>query len=182
MITAERGDLIEETGFDQGRRRGSAVFRTGRRYRYLLTRADYWAGARRMTVIGCNPSAAGAEVSDQTVRRCCWFAAREGCAELAMVNLFALVTTDPAMLLDVDDPVGGKVNDETIIATVAVSDVIVPAWGNMPRDLGLGWRADDVAAMLAGLPAGRVVTFGRTGKGQPRHPCRLGNGAGLVPW
>jgi hypothetical protein len=138
-----------------------------------------------MAVVGCNPSTAGADVNDQTVRRLCHFAAREGCTELEVVNLFALVATDPAELLSVDDPVGGRVNDWMLSAAMLISDVVVMAWGNMPADLGLGWRAEDVTRWAERVELGscrRVVCFGRTAKGQPRHPSRLPDDAPLANW
>src|SRR5690606_4111055 len=55
------------------------------------------------------------EVTDPTVERTLRFARAWGCGASEVVNVFALRSTDPAGLRQVDDPVGPG-NDEAILA------------------------------------------------------------------
>ena len=88
-------------------------------YRYRLTRcwtSDLFRdGDGQMLVVGLNPSTADAVHDDPTVRRCIGFAHREGCAELVIVNLFALRSPTPRRLVYAADPVGPE-NDRHIEA------------------------------------------------------------------
>jgi hypothetical protein len=172
--------LVREHGTDPGGRIGLATFDLAHCHRYNLRRVwDGPAPLRQMTVIGLNPSTAGATVNDQTVRRCCHFAAREGCNSLEMVNLFTLIATRPQDLAGEWDPVGGRFADDVIRHAVTGPAVamVVMAWGNLPRTLA--WRETQVKTILD--VAGVVpVTFGYTRAGFPRHPCRLGNDARLL--
>ncbi len=82
-----------------------ADFSPDRKYRYVLRR-KIGSSARRVVFIMLNPSIADEVRTDPTVRRCVGFARRWGFGALEVVNLFALVSTDPNGLQDADDPVG----------------------------------------------------------------------------
>lgn len=73
------------------------------RYRYFLERV-LPSGDGAMCFVMLNPSTADGEADDATIRRCIYFAGREGCKNLWVVNLFAFRATDPRELLKVDDP------------------------------------------------------------------------------
>ena len=178
LAPLQAGDLRVEEGTDPAGRAASAVFDPGNRYRYELRRS--WnPGSRKprtMVVCGVNPSLATALISDHTVNRCCYYAAREGCSKLVMVNLFAMITTDPRNLVGVPDPVGGPMCDAYIRQAVSIPDaLVVVAWGNPP--LPLEKRADEVASLI--LKEATPVNFGLTRRGHPKHPARLGNNARL---
>lgn len=181
LVPLKGGDLLIEEGTDPAGRAASAVFDPGNRYRYELRRGWY-SGHRKprtMVICGCNPSIATALVSDHTVNRCCYYAQREGCSKLVMVNAFAMITMKPGNLVGVPDPVGGPLCDEYIRQAVAIPDaLVVLAWGNVPRKLE--WRADQVASMIMQMPVDPPVNFGLTHRGHPKHPCRLGNNARLT--
>jgi len=166
--------LVRMRGTDPAGRPGMAVFSADCRYRYLLTRRlTPDPVGRLMVMIGCNPSDASARVSDHTVNRACYFAGREGCAVLVIVNLFALVSTKPRGLLAVADPVGGAMADTVLEAQVRKPGaLVVPAWGEVPAPLA--FRAAQVSWWLLEWQVETRI-FGRTRHGHPRHPCRLGN-------
>ena len=115
-------------------------------------------------VIGLNPSTADASIDDPTVRRCVRFAHDWGYDRLLMVNLFAYRSTDPSVLLDVDDPIGPS-NDRILRESISESDCVVAAWGARG---GLLQRDQTVLAMLDD-----VYCIGLTAAGMPRHPLYM---------
>ena len=66
-----------------------------------------------------NPSRADEERNDATIRRCIGFAGDWDFGILEVVNLFALMSTDPAALLKAKDPVGPD-NDAAISSRAGV--------------------------------------------------------------
>jgi hypothetical protein len=174
-----------ETGTDPDGREGYALFSAPRffsphGYRYALRRT--WDEALPvMTFVMLNPSKAGARVNDQTILKCCGFAAREGCGSMLAVNLHGLISTDPAALAGAEDPVGGPINDWAITqAIVEARDTggkVVLAWG------ANGGRFPQRAGVVQGLVFREGVTpwaLGFTASGQPKHPCRLAASAPLL--
>lgn len=121
-----------------------------------------------------NPSLANAEGDDPTLRRCMGFAHAWGYDQVAVVNLYALVSTDPAGLLSAIAPVGPG-NDAAIQAQLQRADLIVCAWGNNSPN------SERTRHVMAMLQTGRAdVTCLRVTKtGNPEHPLRLP--ATLVP-
>jgi|SRR5450755_203750 len=87
-----------------------------------------------------NPSVAGSispngQVrSDNTVTRMYRRAQRKGYGRLYVLNLFALVSTDPKALYDSADPVGPD-NDRYIDQILSKNPAIVVAWGRHGRFL-----------------------------------------------
>jgi len=128
-----------------------------------------------------NPSTAGATRDDATIRRCRGFAEREGCGSFEVVNLFALVSTDPSGLLADSDPVGFAC-DQVIVAACTGRDdrTVVVAWGANAGHPRLRPRALQVLELLDGhqVPC-RVL--GITADGHPAHPLRLRRNAPLRP-
>jgi hypothetical protein len=155
---------------------GDAVFSEDGRYRYLLTRqwaplaAQLWA-----MFIMLNPSKAGAVQSDPTVTRCVGFAQRWGYTGLRVVNLSALVATDPKELRAAADPVGPD-NDRHIVAAAdCANQIIIAAWGV---------HADParVQAVRKLLWPFQLRALGVTKDGHPRHPLYLANTTPLIDW
>jgi hypothetical protein len=145
----------------------AAVFDTSRTYRYLLTRV--WDSSRpRMVWLMLNPSTADAMADDPTIRRCIGFARREQAGGIAVVNLFALRSTNPDALRTHPDPVG-PLNDVFVRQAVAGARLVVCAWGagGVLRD-----RATTVTRRLTRVGA-RPHCLGVTSTGQPRHPLYL---------
>ena len=154
----------------------SADFSADRKYRYVLRR-EIGSSARRVVFVMLNPSSADEDRNDPTVRRCVGFARRWGFGALEVVNLFALVSTDPNGLSNVDDPVGPR-NDAAIRSALQSAATVVLAWGD--KGLRHRDRADAVIAMAR--EAGTPCCFGMTKEGAPRHPLRLSYKAALTPF
>lgn len=147
--------------------RRSALLSADRAYRYWLTRA--WRDdAAAMVVVGLNPSRADEDADDHTVRRLMGFADREGCGSLTVVNLFALRSTDPAVLARVRDPIGPD-NDTHLADALTSGALVLAAWG---AGGALRGRGGAVTAMIRDLRV-RAWCLGRTATGQPRHPLYL---------
>ena len=154
----------------------TAVFSEDRIYRYLLRRR-VGESLRRVLFIMLNPSKADETRNDATIRRCIGFARGWGFGLLEVVNLFALMSTDPKALLEADDPVGPD-NDAAIRAALESADTVVLAWGN--HGLDHENRVAEVTAMA--WKAARTFCLGLTLKGAPRHPLRLPRTATLEPF
>ncbi len=152
-----------------------AVFGSGRTYRYLLTRR--WAPGPVMTWLMCNPSVADSVTDDPTIQRCTKRAARAGFGGIAVVNLFALVATDPRELRNHPDPIGPG-NDACLRAFCQPGDTVVAAWGSHDRFLD---RGEQVTQMLRASGVG-LLCLGLTTSGQPRHPGRVAYALELTPW
>ncbi len=145
------------------------------RYRWWLVR--HWQVERSAVLfLGLNPSTANGARDDPTLRRLCDLANRWGHGRLLVLNLFARVATEPAVLRRVDQPVGA--HSDAWLATALGWLAALPwdpagppprvwvGWGNRG---GLHGRNQQV---LDGLRSweGEVVCLGVTRKGQPRHP------------
>lgn len=142
-----------------------------RRFRYLLWRK--WSDGPVLTGILLNPSKAGETRDDNTVRFLTGWAMRSGYGMLRMLNLFALVDTDPAGLRTAPEIIGPR-NDE-YIRTVGVwgmgngdyHETVLVAWGTHG---GLIGRDACVLGMLSHVP---LQCFGHTKDGYPRFPRAL---------
>ena len=143
-------------------------------YRYRLWRR--WGDGERMAWIMLNPSTADAVKNDQTIRRCMFYARREGYDGIEVINLYALRATRPAHLLDHPDPEGpgNSAAWDTVLSDHGIG-MIVAAWGaSRPK----GCPASRAAAQWF---TGGWYCLGRTENGHPRHPSRLGNNQPFVP-
>jgi hypothetical protein len=152
--------------------RQGAWFSECRRYRYALWRLTEPPGhPTRTPLVFCalNPSTADADDNDKTVTKMEGFAKRLGYAGgIIVINVFAFVSTDPAGLRSVDDPIGPL--NHVALSLLAHRRDVVASWGGVhavhrPRVL-------DVARELR-VWATRLCCLGRTAAGQPRHPSRL---------
>ena len=146
---------------------GSAVFSHDRMYRYLLTRRVGVSQSRELFIM-LNPSAADEERNDPTIRRCIGFARDWGFGVLEVVNLFALMSTDPKGLLDAEDPVGPD-NDATIQAALQRADKVILAWGNHASR----HRQRTAHVTRMALDVSTPHHLGLTKLGFPRHPLLL---------
>lgn len=132
-------------------------------------------------LIGVNPSTAGAEKNDQTIRKDVGFAKIHNWRKLIKVNKFALRATDVKALAAAADPIGPD-NDRHLAEAFAEADVIVPCWGPLAKlPQRLRSRYAEVCALIeqSGKP---VMCFGTANDGQPRHTLMLAYDTPLVPW
>lgn len=141
------------------------------RYRYTLKRNSL-IGSDRVCFVMLNPSTADATLDDPTTRRAIAFAQRFDCREYLAVNLFALRSTDPKGLKDVDDPVGPQ-NDEYLLAAADWADEMIVAWG---AGGAYKCRNEHVLDLLSHR---QLWCLGRTKDGHPRFPLYLRRDAQL---
>lgn len=147
------------------------------RYRYLLTREWSRSGAGRLLWIMLNPSTAGTEDDDPTIRKCQKFARTWGFDGISVVNLYALRATDPKALLLDDDPEGPG-NDLVIQAAVETVPSVVCAWG---ADKMVQYRQAAVLSIIEA--AGRTPhVLGLTKHGRPRHPLYVRDETSPQEW
>jgi len=149
----------------------SATFSPCRLYRYTLTRI--WDPTLPILVfLMCNPSTADETDNDQTVERCQRRARRMGYGGVIVLNLFALRSTDPDVLYEVEDPVGPD-NDAVIRDVCSRASMVICAWGKPGRLLA---RAASVMDMLRviGVP---LFALAVNQDGSPKHPLYCRNDA-----
>lgn len=162
----------------------ATCFSRCRKYRYRLTRGVGYL----MPVVMLNPSTADAVVDDPTIRRLLGFAARGLRAYpsqapvrydgIDVVNLYGLRATNPKDMLAAADPYGPD-NDAHLAAFCQWyrNQPIIVAWGTHARR-----EAVDrfLAIAREHSAAGRLVCFGYTQAGHPRHPLYLSYSQPLV--
>ncbi len=179
-----RQSFRNESGSAPGGAAGLACWSPDRRYRWSLRRAWPPAGPHpgpSLTFVMLNPSTAGATRDDASIRRCRGFAEREGCSSFEVVNLFALVSTDPRGLLADPDPVGFACDQAIVSACTGRDDrTVVVAWGANAGHPRLRPRALQVLELLDGHQVPCQV-LGITADGHPAHPLRLSRNAPLRP-
>lgn len=150
---------LDLLGADSG-----AEFSPCGRYRYRLWRT--WdLRLKPLAFIMLNPSTADEAHNDPTVERCQRRAAAAGWGGLLVGNLFALRSTDPQRLYQVEDPVGQR-NDQAIERIAQEAGQVICAWGNHGMHRG---RGEEVLARLQQL---RITPYylRLTGQGCPSHP------------
>lgn len=99
-----------------------------------------------------------------------------GFGGLEVVNIFSLVSTDPAGLYQCADPVGPE-NDKAIIEAVRLGGLVVCAWGKH------GLFKDRAQAVLELLRSAGIRPFclGKNIDGSPKHPLYLRGSVTPVP-
>jgi hypothetical protein len=160
-----------------------AAFSEDRLFRYALWRRWLPTNHATMVLFGVNPSDADETTNDPTSRKGIYFAQREGCGRLLLLNPFARISTDPRLLyessLTTEELVGPR-NDEVIRACLArpTIKIVVAAWGIHGR---ARWR-DDVVRRLVAESGHQLYCFGTTKHGLPKHPLYLRNDTPLEPY
>jgi len=129
-----------------------------------VLKREWEHGLPGVLFIALNPSTADGEQDDPTVRRCIGFSQSWGFGKLAIVNLFALRSKDPALLSVEPDPIGPE-NDRWIMELANEFTMTIAAWGGHAAVKG---RATDVLRKLL-----RVHHLGLTNAGHPKHPLYL---------
>lgn len=135
-------------------------------YRYTLSR--WWGDGAVLRFIMLNPSTADADIDDPTIRRCIGFARTLGFDGVRVVNLYAFRATKPADLWRVDDPTGGRFNEDLLrsILLLAERDLVIAAWG-------AGAKRHRVAEVMSWPGAEHLQCLGLNKDGTPRHPLYL---------
>lgn len=154
---------------------GSALFSEDKVYRYRLTRT---LGSQGPTILfGLqNPSKATAFESDNTITRCIGFSKRLGAGRMVVVNMGAFMATYPKDFLKAPDPIG-PMNRAILAEAGQEADIAIAAWGALSKAHKALFRLS-IGAFKKG--AKNLKCFGKTEKGDPRHPLYLPADAGLV--
>ena len=164
--------------------RGSAQFGGPRQeYRHWLRRDWGGDGAPYALWIGMNPSTAEAHVDDPTIRREMEFTRRLGFTSYIKVNVMDYRATHPQVLLLLlagsAEWLSSPENLQTIAAKAAGAEMVVAAWGSLPKALR-GYASDAAGAVIG---SGRLLTcLGTTADGSPRHPLYIRGDAAFIPW
>lgn len=147
-----------------------ALFSDDLKYRYQLWRKWEPNGL----TFGCcmlNPSTADHEKLDPTIKQVIKRARALGFGKLVVVNLFAFRATKPKKLLEVDDPVGGPANNESIIEVATISDLMLLGWGTYGETMDRGLR---VLHLLKARGFDKKCRYLKlTQRGQPGHPLYI---------
>lgn len=175
---ASRCALIGDIGRD-------AEFSDDGRYRHWLMRD--W-GLRRFSDgrepfalwVGHNPSTAGAEHDDPTVRREAAFTHREGFFRYVKVNVFDYVATDPSALVSVPGLAQSADNLDLVRDLAERAAIVVCCWGRVDRRLS--HYVDEMARVLWIIRPGNLWCLGRCADGSPRHPLYMPRSARLEKW
>ena|SRR6478609_7645808 len=145
------------------------IFSECRTYRYVLDHdaSDLLSETRGYSVfIGLNPSKADENQLDPTLRRIKNFSISFGYPRFVMLNLFAIVSTDPKVMLLHPSPIGPE-NDRYILRACQEANLVVCAWGSLGRHMA---REAAVLKLLSGI---KLKCLGITGNGSPAHPLYL---------
>lgn len=156
---------------------GANISRCGL-YRYRLWRR--WGDGDHIAWIMLNPSTADALDDDPTIRRCTAFSREWGCEYMAVVNLFALRSTDPRNLKQASDPIGSD-NYRLIIDACfdPYNKYVVAAWGAVTGMMRS--QAVTVTEMLVRMDI-ELYSLGTTKDGHPRHPLYVPKNTPLKRW
>lgn len=146
-----------------------------------------WGEGPVAQFIGLNPSTADETNDDPTIRRCKDFARRLGAGGMAMTNLFAYRSTDPAALKRTSHPIGeeglylsvaghefNNRNDFWLWTTASGCLWRIACWGTKGTYL---YRNVKVKQLIPGL-----LCLSKTKDGHPEHPLYLKSSLQPIPF
>lgn len=116
-----------------------------------------------------NPSTAGEDQDDPTIRRCQGFAADWGYGGIVVGNLFALRTANPEDLKEHPDPIGPK-NDRYLRQIIEAAETVVVAWGIALAETHIGTSRRERVVNLIKMEGETLWALDTTLDGQPVHP------------
>lgn len=146
------------------------------RYRYQLTRR--WGDGPLLEFIMLNPSKADAHIDDPTIRRCIAFAKRWGYGGIVVRNLYAWRATDPAELVNLDDPVGPR--NRAALAR-GDADCTIAAWGAHPAATGW-WNGYPYGWQKTVIKRRHLYCLGTNANGSPKHPLYVPSSRTPIRW
>lgn len=163
-----------------------AEFSVDRVYRYKLWRT--WGHGRLVCFLMLNPSTADETDLDPTLRRCRGFAKAWEFSGFVVVNLFAVVSPDPRVLLTQQDA-AGDLPRETTLGRVVTNLMVIQDEVQLAGRVVVGWgafpeareRAERVTRLIRSYGV-EPHCLGTTRGGHPKHPLYLASNTALVPF
>lgn len=146
------------------------------KYRYLLE-CNWNTELEKVTFILLNPSIADYEICDPTLNRCVQFSKSWGFGGMNIVNLFALISTNPDVLIEHDNPVGDE-NDQYIINAVKNSSQVIYGWGEKHGSIR---NRDSIVKELLNKYNPHCIKKTKNGL-HPRHPLFLKKDLRPIPF
>lgn len=138
-----------------------ADFSTDRKYRYSLWRI--WDKTLPLVMfVGLNPSTANETESDPTIRSCERIAKANGYGGFYMMNCWAYIATDPALLKI--NPMSEEWNNNALTVIARKCKDVVFAWGSFKIVQVMG-RDAELAEMF---PRAKALHINKNGS--PKHP------------
>lgn len=161
----------------------SATFSEDRKRRFDLVRDwrdEIGASGKTLLVAMLNPSKAGERDDDPTVRKTVGFGRRWGFGRVVLVNLSAIVSTNPWGLphwsgIDIQ-------NHAIIQGWMGQADLVVVAWGSPPRALCRTIAFPELVYMFRQTAPVDLYCIGTTKNGDPLHPSRAPYTSAPVLW
>lgn len=146
--------------------------------KYCVEATRYAVTAARGFIlwIGCNPSIANATIDDPTIRRMWGFTARWLYGEMRVVNVNPYRSTNPKTQ-QMPDAHAMNVNDTYIKAHAKEAAFIVCVYGDSADSL---LCAHTERLLRAFTRRDKLLMFGRTKKGYPKHPLYLPNNSQVM--
>lgn len=139
-----------------------AEFSEDRKYRYKLWRI--WDETKpKAMCIGLNPSTANEGKNDATINNLVSILTILGYGGFYMMNLFAIISSKPEILLTCDDPLGD--NENKLAEVAAICDDIIVCWGNFKQ------AGERIKQVLPNYPNAKCFGFNKNGT--PFHPRAL---------
>jgi hypothetical protein len=128
-------------------------------YRYKLWRI--WDDSKpKAMCIGLNPSTANYKKNDNTINILIRVLTKLGYGGFYMMNLFAIVSSKPEVLLTCSDPLGD--NDSKLDEVAAHCDDVIVCWGAFKQ------AQERIREVLPRFP--NALCFGINANGTPWHP------------
>lgn len=147
-----------------------ATFSDDRKYRYALWRI--WDERPLAMVIGLNPSKATENRNDATISKLVKVIKHNNYGGFYMMNLFAIISTEPEILKTDIDPLGD--NDGWLEKIAHKCERIVFAWGNFKEARE---RSADVIKMFK-----EPYCLFQNKNGSPKHPLYCEDKTILIPF
>jgi len=148
-------------------KKGAHISECGK-YRYFLTR-DWDENKPLVMYIGINPNTADDKIDNPTITRLIQFSKDLGYGGMIVTNLLGFRSPKPEALLSVEDPEGPN-NSSSILFGASLCKDVVFMWGDS-NCLGRDKKIIDA------FP--NALCFGRSKRGNPKHPLYLKTGTGL---
>lgn len=151
---------------------GGADFSENMAFRYRLWRI--WDATKpKAMCIGLNPSTANGSKNDATISILIRMLTKLGYGGFYMMNCFPYITSNPKLLMH--SPENNEMNNNALISTSALCDVVIFAWGGFDVIKKLG-RDKELIEMFP-----NAKCFDKSKDGSPIHPLAMQERNGRNP-